>query len=326
MNTIISPIHPHTSQDPLIRTNIPLQDKNWFKTGGNAQFFAEPRTIAEFQAALQCAQGHKLALFMLGQGANILVSNEGFKGLVIRPQLTEITVQEICSDQVLITAGAGATVDEVIAWCLDHHLIGLEEFSGIPGTIGGSVFINLHYYDFMLSDFIVQGTVIDKMGIVQTVQPEWFNFGYDHTILHNEEHYVVSATFKLKKVSPMEIAYARGRRAEIIRHRAKRYPTQNTCGSFFRNFHDHEVTMTIGGKKIIYAAYYLDKVGIKGALSVGDAHVSHQHANMIINGGSATSVDIMSVARLMQHRVQEEFGLILQPECRLVGFESYPLL
>src|SRR5690606_7761801 len=100
----------------------------------------------------------------------------------------------------------------------------------------------------------------------------------------------------------------------------------NTCGSFFRNFLPHEVTLEIHDKKIIFVAYYLDKIGIKGSLQKGGALVSRQHANMIVNTGNATSSDVIAIALEMQKLVYEQFGIIPQPECQLVGFKEYPLL
>ena len=135
----------------------------------------------------------------------------------------------------------------------------------------------------------------------------------------------MSATFKLKKISEKETAFALGRKKEIIRHRAARYPQKGTCGSFFRNFHEGEVTLESNDKKMIYVAYYLDKIGVKGALQVGYAIVSHQHANMIVNQGNATSKDIIEVARKMQMLVKDKFDIIPHPECRLIGFKKYPL-
>lgn len=316
----------HATLPAVIQQNITLADKNWFSTGGNARFFAEPQTAQEFQQALIFAQDNNLALFVLGQGANILISDEGFDGLVIRPQLVAMThTHEV--DHILMTAGAGATMDTVIEYCLANNILGLEEFSGIPGTVGGSVYINLHYFEFLLDQFLVNAQVINKMtGDILTVDNAWFNFGYNQSTLQDESYYVVQATFKLKHATALETAYARGRRVEIVRHREKRYPTRNTCGSFFRNFHADEVTMLSGNKKLIFVAYYLDKIGVKGTLSVGGARVSHQHANMIVHDGTATSSDIIALVRTMQEKVQDAFGIIPQPECRLIGFKEYPLL
>jgi len=180
----------------------------------------------------------------------------------------------------------------------------------------------------LLEHFLFECTVINRLtGVINTVTPDWFNFGYNQSTLQQHEYYLLAATFKLTSCSALEAAYAKGRSAEIIRHRAQRYPQSHTCGSFFRNFHDHEVTMTTStGKKLIFVAYYLDKIGVKGALKVGDAMVSHQHANMLVNCGKATSADLIGLARTMQEMVHKSFGIIPKTECLLIGFKEYPLL
>jgi UDP-N-acetylmuramate dehydrogenase len=310
----------------IIQTNIPLKDKNWFQTGGPAKLFCEPHNGAEFASALAYAQTHNEPIFVLGQGANILISDDGFDGLVIRPALKNITF-ETNADGLLVKAGSGVSMSDLIEWCLDHNILGLEEFSGIPGTVGGSVFINLHYFQFLLEHFLVSAHVIEKTtGTIMPVNRAWFNFGYDYSTLHEHNYFLVDATFALKKATDLEVAFARGRRTEIIRHRAARYPITHTCGSFFRNFHPHEVTLESNGKKMIYTAYYLDKIGAKGTLSVGDAIVSHQHANMLVNRGKATSTDIVQLVQLMQKKVRDQFDIVPQPECELVGFKEWPLL
>lgn len=309
-----------------IQEYISLADKNWFKTGGSARFYSEPRTILEFQQALSFAHDSNLDLFILGKGANILISDEGFPGLVIRPSLHQIH-HTINGATALVTADSGVSMQNLIEYCLEHSIIGLEEFSGIPSTVGGAVYINLHYFEYLLSNFLVSAQIIEKStGTILAVDNAWFNFGYNQSTLLNENYYLVNATFSLKKVSELDTAYAKGRSIEIIRHRMKRYPATHTCGSFFRNFHEHEVTFMHNNKKIIFVAYYLDKLGIKGNLRRGGALISYQHANMIINTGTASSSDIIDLGRTMQSMVKENFGIIPQPECRLIGFSTYPLL
>lgn len=313
------------AQPPFqILQNVSLADKNWFKTGGNANYYCHPSTSQEFVQSLDFAKSNNLDIFMLGKGANILISDDGFDGLVIHPNLTNITHTSINQVTAHVTAGAGTSFHDLIEYCLKYNLTNLEEFSGIPGSVGGSVYINLHYYEFFLADFLVEAQVIEKStGKLSTVKPDWFNFGYDISKLHDKQHYLVSATFKLKQATDIEIAHAYGRKQEIIRHRTRRFPTSKTCGSFFRNFLPHEVENT--EKKLIYVAYYLDKIGVKGELAVGDAIVSYQHANMIVNKGNATSSDIIELAQIMQQKVYDQFGIKPQPECQLIGFKDYPL-
>jgi UDP-N-acetylmuramate dehydrogenase len=306
----------------LISTHHSLAPYTWFKTGGAARYFAQPTNVLELQEVLAFTQKNSLSLHFIGHGANILISDEGINGMVIRPSLTKIAQ----SSPHTVTAECGASMDELILFCLNNNLLGLEDFSGIPGTVGGSVYINLHYFSSLLGNYITRATVIERnTGDLQEVDQAWFKFGYNTSTLHAETHYLVNATFQLTPCSDQEVAYAQGRRAEIIRHRTARYPNKLTCGSFFRNFTEHEVTLISNGKKVIWVAYYLDKVGVKGELKVGGAMVSYQHANMIVNADNATSSDVINVARLMQEKVREQFNIVPQPECRLLGFNHYPL-
>ncbi len=312
----------------LIEGNVPLADKNWFGTGGAAAHFVEPLYPQELRDAIQFAHENDHTVTILGSGANTLISDDGVDGVVIKSQMKDITYRDGGASVALVTAGAGATLDDVITFCLANHFLGLEEFSGIPGTVGGSVYINLHYFEFLLSQFLLEATVLDVVrGELMTVDNAWFAFGYNQSTLHAGTHILIDATFRVYKADAItDVFYAQGRRHEIMRHREKRYPSKNTCGSFFRNFHDDEVALEVNGRKAIWVAYYLDKIGVKGQLKVGGASVSYQHANMIVNDGSATTADIIGVARKMQELVRKEFGIVPQPECRLVGFDEYPLL
>ena len=293
----------------LIQVNIPLNDKNWFKT------------------ALNFAQQNQQEIFILGAGANILISDDGFAGLVIKPKLTTINFNQINNQEVLVTAGAGTHFSDLIKTCFENNILGLEEFSGIPGTVGGAVFINLHFFKFLLSQFLVSATVINSQNQeTLLVDQNWFNFGYNQSKLQDRIFYLVDATFKLKIANNLEVAYAQGRNHEMIRYRAWRYPTQNTCGSFFRNFHENEVTLEVNQKKMIFIAYYLDQLGFKGVLQVGKASVSHQHANMLVTQDGATSSELITLARTMQTQVFEKFNIMPKPECLLIGFANEPLL
>ncbi len=306
-----------------IQENVSLKDKNWFETGGNARFFAEPENEDDFVEALRFAREKNLKIFVFGSGANILVSDDGFDGLVIHPKLLQLEI--IHKNQ--IRAGAGVEIQDLIDFALENGYKGLEEFSGIPGTVGGSVYINIHYYEFLISQFIANARVLNKETLeIETVEVEWLEMGYDKSRLISGDYFVLDTTFKVSEANEVEIAYAKGRRDEIIRHRKSKYPYKGTCGSFFRNFYEDEVSLLVNGRKVIWSAYYLDKIGVKGALQVGGARVSHQHANMIVNTGDATSTDIVNLARKMQEMVMEEFNILLMPECQLIGFSEYPLI
>lgn len=309
-----------------IQEQIPLAPYTWFRTGGPARYFCEPVTESEVQQALEFASDRSIPVFMLGEGANILVSDDGFPGLVIRQRNTGAEILAREGEKTLVRAGSGVVISDLIEYCLDGQVTGLEVFSGIPGTVGGAVYINLHYFDALLSEFFQRGRVITADGTeILDVDPHWFQFGYDTSTLHSGEHYLLEAIFQLHSADAEETAFARGRREEIIRHRDRRYPESHTCGSFFRNFHPEEVTLKIDGEDMIYVAYYLDQLGVKGRLQQGGAGVSKKHANMIVNSGEGSSSDIIAVARQMQELVREEFGVLPKPECQLIGFDEYPL-
>ena len=310
-----------------ILKNVLLAEKVWFETGGKAEYFTQPISIDDCLDVVDFSHKNKLKITILGLGANVLVSDDGINGLVIQPKINTISCIDKDEHTVMVTAGSGVTIEDLINYCLDNSILGLEEFSGIPSTVGGAAYINLHYFQFFISQFITSATILDlELNIVFVVDLSWFEYGYDTSKLLSKKYCLLDATFTLKKCSVFEAAYARGRSHEIIRHRKQRYPYKGTCGSFFRNFHPDEVTIESNGKKMIYAAYYLDKIGLKGSLKIGNAGVSYQHANMIVNLGGAYSSDIISVARFMQEKVKKEFNIILKPECELLGFKTYPLL
>lgn len=312
----------------IIQEYISLSDKNWFQTGGPARYFCKPTNTEEFQEALLFAQEKHLGVFVLGKGANILVSDDGFDGLVICPDNQNIIIHEQTNKtEQLVTCGAGLSMNDAIEKTLEHGLIGLEVFSGIPGTLGGSTFINLHYFTHFLSDFIKSAHVIEKStGSILKVNKDWFKFGYNQSTLMERNYYLFSVTLCLTPATDNEIAYAQGRRYEIIRHRNTRYPSSHTCGSFFRNFYEDEVSLVSNNKKMIFVAYYLDKIGVKGVEKKGGACVSWQHANMLVNTGNATSQDIIDLACTLQQKVYAQFSVLPQSECLFVGFKEHPLL
>ncbi len=304
----------------------PLASKTWFLIGGPARWYCRPTNPEEFQQAVDFAHKKNLATFVLGAGANLLINDTGFNGLVIHPESTPIKTVFENDTELHIQASAGTHIDQLISYCLDNNALGLEEFSGIPGTVGGSVYINIHYFEFLLSSFLVTAHVIHiPTNTIHKVDTAWFNFGYNQSRLQTEPYYLLDATFKVTKTVSLQAAYARGRSDEMKRYRTHRYPSARTCGSFFRNFSKDEVAYELSGKQLPYVAYYLDQIGVKGQASCGDAWVSHQHANMLVNKGSATACDIITLARNLQEKVFDRFGIIPQSECQFIGFNNYPL-
>jgi UDP-N-acetylmuramate dehydrogenase len=300
----------------FVQKEISLADKNWFKTGGNAEYFVEVLTDQMLQEALVWARALDLQITILGHGANVLISDAGIKGLTIL-----IGSRTIQVDGNLVSADAGCSVDQLIQVALDHQLTGLEDFSGIPGSIGGAVCMNIHYFDSLLSDVFIGADLLEiESGRIISVDNKWFGFGYDQSQLLYKKHILLRARFALKKASLEERWYAKGRRDEIIRQRNRRYPKERTCGSFFRNFLPDEYVHARGAVKVPYVAYYLESVGVKGQLHYGGASVFALHANMLVTKAGATSSDLVELVKKMQQKVYDHFGLWPIPECQLLGF------
>lgn len=314
----------------LVREQVELKQYNWFGVGGLARYFSEPKTREELTAVLNWAKTHFLPIRLLGQGANVLISDEGFNGLIVKLALLDIVHEDYDNEFVLLSASAGSSLESVISYMFDQSKsVGLEEFSGIPSSIGGALFINLHYFEFLISMFVFTATVYDiKNAEMKIVDREWFQFGYDDSRMKRDRNFIlINATFKLKKATDLEIAFARGRNVEIIRHRRSRYPSEKTCGCFFKNFSQEDKNLVLNGegKKILAAGYYIDQLGLKGTLHRGHSFISPKHANMITHDGQGTATEIIEIARIIQKEVFKRFRLCLEPECELIGFDNYPL-
>jgi UDP-N-acetylmuramate dehydrogenase len=314
----------------IIREQVDLKEYNWFGVGGLARYFSEPKTLEELKKALSWAKNKNLSVRVIGQGANVLIADEGVFGLVIKLPSSAKASKDYDHECGLLTVSAGNSLEETIIYMLrEAKLIGLEEFSGIPSSIGGALFINIHYFQFLIAQFVFEATVYDmKNEIIKTVDRDWFRFGYDDSMLKRDKNFIlIDATFKLKKATELEIAFAEGRSLEIIRHRKSRFPYEKTCGCFFKNFLPDDVGLgvTAEGKKILAAGYYLDQIGIKGSLKRGHSFVSSKHANMITHDGLGKASEIIEIAKIMQQEVFKKFGLFLEPECELIGFSKNPL-
>ncbi|HZW61918.1 MAG TPA: FAD-binding protein [Candidatus Babeliales bacterium] len=315
-----------TTKTPLIQHNISLKDKNWLKTGGPAHYFAAPTTAQDFQKALAFAKKHELPIFILGEGATVLISDEGFPGLVIHPQLKAITHKSLNNKEAIVTAGAGLSVGELTDYCLNHNITGLEDFSAIPSSIGGALHNNLYYFEAQIHQLVDSLVIIEKeTGAIKTVKADWL-MKDGKPQLHEKKHFVLQVSFRLKRCTPLETAYTRGRRDEITRQRVKRFPMSLSSGFFFKQLNENEAPVIIKGRKMTNPMFYLDQLNIKGTLQNDGAIVCHQHANMINNKGSATTADIINLARTIQAMALEKFGILLQPDCKLVGFENSPFL
>lgn len=295
-----------------LRRGVSLAPFTTFKIGGPADLYVEARTADELARAIQTARAQAIPYFLLGMGANILIGDGGFRGLVIRNVADEIDVQ---AGRHCVRAGSGAIVyPDVIEAAVDAGLSGLEHYVGIPSTVGGALWQNLHFLSppperartMFIEEVLLEADLLTEEGERRTVGVEYFEFGYDDSILHRRDDVVLAATFQL---APADPARMRATMAANLQWRAERHPpldTEPSAGSIFKKIEG------IGAGRLI------DECGLKGT-RIGGAEVTHRHANIMVNRGGATAADVRAMIDHVRAVVARETGYELEPEIAFVG-------
>ena len=315
----------------FILEDISLKEYSWFGSGGKARYFADLKNQLDLIEVVGWCQKNFINVSILGLGANILISDEGFDGLIIKMPAKEKKYYYVDEKVGILTVDAGYSFDDIIEYAIQEaFLFGLEEFSGIPSSIGAAIYINIHYYEFLIEQFVESVTIYDiETNSILIIDRQGCQFGYDESIMKKNKQYIIlTVSFILKRGTIQDSWYALGRKREIIRHRYNRYPYRYTCGCFFKNFDCSNPFLLLKNstnKPITAASYYLDQAGAKNICHYNEAGVSWQHANMIVHKGMSSTHDIIMVARMMQKIVYQKFNLFLEPECQLLGFSKYPL-
>jgi len=291
---------------PNARRDVELAPYTTFGIGGPADLFAVPETVEQLSDAVRWAQRARVDWFILGCGANILVGDDGFRGLVIKNDATRIEVEEST-----MVAQSGATVAEALRTSVDLGLSGLEHYIDIPSTIGGALWQNLHFLspDRSRTTFIaeiVQAATVLSGSEVRAVDRDYFRFGYDFSVLHTNRDVVLDVTLALTPHDPVELR--RRIEANAAWRRQKHPPdaVHMSAGSIFRKI------AAVGAGRLI------DEAGLKGARS-GGAEVSHRHANYILNVDRASAADVRRLIAHVQDEVLEQAGEKLEPEISFVG-------
>ncbi len=301
----------------LIQKNIPVKSFTTYQAGGSADLFVFARTRLELKEALLYARERGIPYFVLGLGANILFSDKGFRGLVIRNLNNDCRVESYNSterDKIhFLRAGSGAVIERIIHFTRQHDLSGFEHFAGIPSTVGGALWQNLHFLNpertgtFYIEKLIHHATVLNmKTGQENFFFREDFKFGYDTSVLHQGNHVVLDATFQLQKSDFYTIGNQM--RANLA-WRKERHPALDenfSCGSVFKKVND------------IAAAKLIDQSGLKG-FGYNGVVVSLKHPNFITHTGGAAAADIKYVIDHVKQVVFEKTGVLLETEIRFVG-------
>ncbi len=290
---------------------VPLAPLTTFRIGGPAALLYRARTADELCQAVVAARELGVPHFVLGRGANILVGDHGFHGLVIRAEVGGI---EFLPGQ-RVRAGAGIdTFPDLIAASVARGLGGLHHYVGIPSTVGGAIWQNLHFLSppparertCFIAEVVESCDILTAEGERREVDAEYFRFGYDYSILHDRPDIVLSATFRL---APEPVETLRFVIRENLRWRDERHPDlwlYPCAGSIFRKIDG------IGAGRLI------DECGLKGHV-LGNAQIFHKHANIIVNLGGATAAEVRALMDLAQETVARQLGYTLVPEIGLIG-------
>ncbi|GBG57102.1 UDP-N-acetylenolpyruvoylglucosamine reductase [Sporomusaceae bacterium FL31] len=279
----------------------PLANHTTFRIGGPADYFVLPSSIAEIAELLKLAQEYNISVTVLGNGSNVLVLDSGIRGLVLK---FAKEMSYIRHEGHHVFAGAGALLCDVSRYAAELGLAGMEFAVGIPGSIGGSVFMNAGAYEGEMSNIVVSVTAVCKDGSIQRFNKEELQFSYRHSIFH-ENHCTICE---------VELAFQNGEHT-LIRSKMGDFTTKRetkqplevpSAGSTFKRPPGH------------FAGTLIEQTGLKG-LTIGGAQVSPKHAGFIINAGGATAQDVLNLIKEVQRRVHEKHGVMLYPEVRTLG-------
>jgi UDP-N-acetylmuramate dehydrogenase len=279
----------------MVRANEPLAPRTWLRVGGPAEFFAEPRTVAELTTLVKRASAEGLPLRVLGGGSNLLVPDAGVPGLVLC--LSAPAFQEISTQGTVVTAGGGARLGHVISSSVRDGLAGLEALVGIPGTIGGALHGNAGGRGGDIGQWTAWAEVMTRTGEILLRNREDLVFAYRQSSL--DELVILRARFALEREDPVELT--RRMQKQWIIKKAEQPLGHQSAGCIFKN------------PRGMSAGLLIDQAGLKGT-RVGGAEVSDRHANFIITDKGCTALDVQRLIELVRGRVADKLKVQLELE------------
>lgn len=293
-----------------LKRNEPLGQYTTFRIGGPADLFYDATSTDDLAGAVTAARDLGIQYFVLGLGANILVGDRGFRGLVIRNTSSHLRF----FDDGKLWVESGAVVAKLIPQTVEHGWSGLEHYVGIPSTVGGAIWQNLHFLSpaparektMFIADVFHSAELLTEKGDRRTVDKDYMQFGYDTSILHKQRDVALAVTFQLE---PGDKAVMHRIMQENLSWRGGKHPWLEyhpSAGSIFKKIEG------VGAGRLI------DDVGLKGHRH-GDAQISHIHANIMVNLGHATAKDVRELIAFAQQKVEEKSGHRLEPEIGFIG-------
>ncbi|MBQ8426983.1 MAG: UDP-N-acetylmuramate dehydrogenase [Clostridia bacterium] len=276
----------------------PMKKHTSYGVGGNASCFVEADSLYTLSEVVSFAKDNKIPFKVLGNGTNVLVSDRGYKGIIIC--LTKLNDVFFVRDE--IRAMAGVNLSKLIKFAKDHRLSGLEALSGIPATVGGAVVMNAGAFGHNISDKITSVETLHN-GKIKKYYREECNFCYRGSRFFGKKEVIVSANFKLKESNREFILSGIKSFSEL---RTSIQPSGKSCGSVFKNPRPET------------AGRLIDKAGLKG-YSIGGASISNRHGNFITTAGKATASDVYELITYVKKKIKDEFGIELKEEVEFVG-------
>jgi UDP-N-acetylmuramate dehydrogenase len=281
-----------------------------FKVGGPADWLVEVNGGDAVEHAIAIAKETGMPLTIFGGGSNVLVSDDGIRGLVVRVHGGEVRALSPS----LVRADAGVTINGLVRWTVNRGLAGIEAWAGTPGTVGGAVFGNAHFRGRLISELVASVRLASHHGPIQDVPSKEMEFAYDYSRLHRTREVLLSADFR---VSPGDPASLRAVARESLAFRKRTQPLESpSAGCIFQNPDPSRDRVPAGIPAS--AGALVDRAGLKGARQ-GAARVSTTHANFIVNEGGATARDIRALIDRCKSEVQAQFGVALREEIMFIG-------
>ena len=290
----------------------PMSRHTTLQIGGPADYFYEAKHGEDVPRALAAAAEAELPVFVLGGGSNLLVSDEGFRGMVLHVACDAVAF-DLQED--VATVEAGKDFLEFIYLCRDRERAALEFASGVPGDIGGAIHGNAGCYGHSIGEFVIDGVLAPKGGSPAfTVDAAWFEFEYRESRLKQQQtHVLVESRLKLAPARRDDIQAVIDDKLEERRVKHPQWRTEPTAGSYFKN-----LPPPSPGAHRVPAGKVLDEAHCRG-LRVGDAMVFAKHANIIVNAGHATAQEVLTLGEIMKRRAQKISGIWLEEEVLFVG-------
>ena len=300
MNTLLEALRQAVSAD-RIQVDAELAPYTTFQIGGPADVLILPRSVKELQVIMHVLHSHQVEPFVLGLGSNVLIQDGGMRGVVLC--LKELQEEQHRNGTTIIMS-AGYTLKEVSEYAQRESLSGLEFAIGIPGSLGGAVFMNAGAYDGEMDQVVIGVDAVDMQGNLHHYSREELQFAYRHSRFHDNHEIIVRVTMELQEGNPTDI---QSRMDELTEKRESKQPLEHaSAGSTFKRPPGY------------YAGTLIDQTGLKG-LSVGPAEVSMKHAGFVVNRGGATANDVLGVIHEVQKRIHAVHGVQLEPEVRILG-------